>query len=113
MTWKEFRSGPGSFRWGGVGGQVGAGEVGVSGEGGALLTVHEETDFGDIGQVGAKRRADGEDGQGFCFEARGVAGGEGAGEIDDGKLIARRMVVCVPGAGEQENLVNGGCSARD
>ena len=60
-----------SFGRSGVGGQVGAGEVGVAGEGGAGLAVDEETDLGDAGQVGAEGGADGEDGQRFGFEAGG------------------------------------------
>ena len=85
---KELRSRSVSFGRCGFGGQVGAGEVGVAGEGGALLAVDEEADLGDVGKVGVDGRADGEDGEGFGFEAGGVAGGEGAGEVDDGELIA-------------------------
>ena len=57
----------GTFGGHGVGGEVGAGEVGVSGEGGAGLAVDQETDLGDAGQIGVERGADGEHGEGFGF----------------------------------------------
>ena len=65
------------LRWHGVGGQVGAGQVGMAGEGGAWLAVDQEADLGDAGQVGVERGADGEHGEGFGFKAGGMAGGEG------------------------------------
>ena len=72
----------------GVGGEVGAGEVGVAGESGAYLAVDQETDLGDAGEVGVEGAADGFEGEGLGFEAGGVGGDEGAGEVDDGKLGA-------------------------
>jgi hypothetical protein len=65
----------------------------VAGEGRAGLAVDEETNLGDAGQVGAEGGADGEDGEGLGFEAGGMAGGEGAGEIDDGELWAGTRVL--------------------
>ena len=73
----------------GVGDEVGASQVGVAGERGPLLAVHEEADLGHAGQVGVKGSADGEHGEGFGFEARGMAGSEVAGEIDDRHLRPR------------------------
>ena len=81
-----FWSRPVSFGWCGFGGEVGAGEVGVAGEGGPRLAIDQESYLGDAGQVGAQRGADGEHGQGFGFKARGMAGDEGAGEVDDGEF---------------------------
>ena len=107
----------GSFGGRGVGGEVGAGEVGVAGEGGAGLAVDEEADLGDAGKVGVEGGADGEDGEGFGFKAGGVAGGEGAGEVDDGELgavIGPRallpgwaLVAVAAGGGQQEDLGDG------
>ncbi len=54
-----------SFRGDGVGGEVGAGEVGVAGEGCAGQAVDQEADLGDSGQIGVERGADGENGEGF------------------------------------------------
>jgi hypothetical protein len=48
----------------------------VPGEGVALLAVDEEADFGDAGQIGMKRGADGGYGESFGFNAGGMAGGE-------------------------------------
>ena len=56
----------------------------------------------DVGQVGAERCADGEDGESFGFEAGGVAGGEGAGEIDDGQLSVRIRASFCAGHGQQK-----------
>ena len=75
--------------WHGVGGQIGAGQVGVAGEGGALLAVDQEAHLGDAGQVGVQGAADGEHGERFGLDAGGVAGGESAGEVDDGEFGAR------------------------
>jgi len=77
-----------SCSWDCVCGEVGAGQVGVTGEGGAGLAVDEETDLCDAGQIGVERGADGEDGEGFDFESGWVAVCKCAGEVDDGELRA-------------------------
>jgi len=77
-----------SFGRQGVGGQIGAGQVGVAREGCALNSVHQKAYLGDAGQVGAQRGADGEHGEGFGLDARGVAGRKAACQIDDGQLRA-------------------------
>ena len=93
----------------GVGGEVGAGEVGVAGEGGARLAVDEEADLGDAGQIGVQRGADGEHGEGLGFKARGVAGGKGAGEVDDGELgsVAVSFEAVLGADGAESALVAG------
>ena len=59
-------------------------EVGVAGERGAGLAVYEEADLGDAGEVGVEGFADGEHGEGLGFNAGGMGGGKGGGEVDDG-----------------------------
>ncbi len=61
-----------------------------------------------MGQVGAEGSADGEDGQGFGFEAGGVAGGEGGGEIDDGELGVGVAGGFGVGCGQQKDLGDAG-----
>ena len=73
----------------------------MAGEGGRSTAVDQEADFSDVGRLARKGGADGKDGQGFGFESCGMAGGEGAGQVDDGQLIAgvfRSM------HGQQKNL---------
>ena len=77
-----------SCSWDCVCGEVGAGQVGVTGEGGAGLAVDEETDLCDAGQIGVERGADGEDGEGLGCKSRRMAVGKCAGEVDDGELRA-------------------------
>ncbi len=55
--------------WTGLGGQVGAREVGVSGEGSVLLAIHQEAYMGDEGQVGVESCADGKHGERLGFKA--------------------------------------------
>ena len=42
-----------------------------------------------------------------------MAGGEGAGEVDDGELIDRSLSALAPGTGKQKDLGDGGGSAGD
>ena len=86
-----------SFCRNGVGGEVGAEEVGMAGEGGAGLAIDHESDLGDAGQIGVERGADGEHGEGLGFKAGGMAGGEGSGEVDDGKLWTEVRCFCFSG----------------
>ncbi len=84
----------------------------MAGEGGALLAVDEEADLGDAGQVGVEGGADGEDGERFGLKAGGVAGGKGAGEVDDGQLRARAGGFAA-GHGHEEDLSDGSGAAGD
>ena len=52
------------------------------------LAVHQEADLGDAGQVGVQGAADGEHGEGLGLNARGMGGGEAAGQVDDGEFGA-------------------------
>ena len=93
-------------------GQVGAGQVGVTGEGGARLAIDQETNLRDAGQVGVERSADGEDGESLGFEAGGVAGCEGARQIDNGELgIWIWGACCLPRAAGRPGYR--GCSAAE
>ena len=74
---------------------VGAGEVGVAGEGVAVAAVDEETDGGDGGEVGVKGLEDGVEGEGLDLDAGGVVVGKGAVKVDDGELAG----VAVEGRG--------------
>jgi len=69
---------------GGVFGGVGAEEVGVAGESVAGLTVDEEADLRDLRESGMKSADDGLKGESFDQDAGGMAGDEGAAEVDDG-----------------------------
>jgi hypothetical protein len=64
-----------------VGGQVGAGEVGVAGEGGSLLAIDQETDLSDARKIVVEGSADGEDGQSFGLQTGRMTGNEGAGQV--------------------------------
>ena len=68
----------------GIGVEIGAGKVGMAGEGGSWLAVDEEADLGDAGQVGVEGAADGEHGEILGLKAGGVGGDESAGEVDYG-----------------------------
>ena len=70
----------------GVGGGVGAEEVGVAGEGVVGLAVDEEADGGDLREGGVEGADDGLHGEGFDLDAGGVVVDEGAAEVDDGEL---------------------------
>ena len=106
----------------GIGGQVGAGQVGVAGEGGALLAVHQKAHLGDVGKVGVQGAADGEHGEGFRLDAGRMAGGEAAGEVEstsqlrsDARVLtgSRKWDLFVARgtpSGEQEDLSHGGCA---
>ena len=74
----------GAFCRYGVRGQVGTGEIGVAGKGGARLAVDEEAHLGDAGQVGMEGGDDGLDGEDFGFNAGRMAGGKAAGQVDHG-----------------------------
>ena len=78
----------GSPGWDGIGIEIGAGEVSVAGQGGAGLTVDEEADLGDAGQVGVEGSADGKHGEIFSLKAGRVGGDESAGEVDNGEFGA-------------------------
>ena len=75
-----------SLNWNSVGGEIGAGEVSMSGESVARLAVDKKTDLGDARQIGVQSCADGHDREGFSLETGGMAGDEGSGEVDDGEL---------------------------
>ncbi len=90
-----FFAGWGGFGCG-VGGGVGALEVGVAGQGVVGFAVYEETDLCDLGQGGVEGSDDGLDGEVFDEDAGGVVVGEGAAEVDDGLVV------------EEEDVVDGG-----
>jgi len=69
---------------GGVLGGVGAEEVGVAGESVSGLTVDEEANLRDLWESGMEGADDGLEGESFDQDAGGVAGDEGAAEVDDG-----------------------------
>src|SRR6266702_1782216 len=68
----------------GVGGGVGAEEVGVAGEGVVGVAVDEEADGGDLGEGGVEGADHGFDGEGFDLDAGGVIVDETAAQVDDG-----------------------------
>src|ERR1022692_2190473 len=71
-----------------VGGQIGAREIGVAGKRWLLFSVHKKANLGNAGQVGMQGSTDGEHGQRFGLQARGMASDKAAGEIDDCQLGA-------------------------
>jgi len=84
---------------GAVGRGIGAGEVGVTGESVAGLTVDEEADLGEVGKGSVQGSDDGEEGEVFGLHAGWVGVGEGAVEVDDGKLAAAEDGVGGEGVG--------------
>jgi len=83
----------------------------MTGEGGARLAIDQESDLRDIREVGPERSADGQDGQSLSLDAGGVAGCEGACQIDNCHLG-----IWIWGAfacRQEEDLGYGCCSAAD
>jgi len=95
---------PGSFSGNDVAGEVGAGEVGVAGKSGAWLPIDEKTDLGHGGQIGMESGANREHCEGLGFKPGGMAGGKGAGEVDDCQLASLVLRV---GDRQQEDLGDG------
>ena len=96
---------------GGVGGGVGAEEVGVAGEGVVGLTVDDEANGGDLGHGGVEGADDRLHGEGFDLDAGWVFVDEGAVEVDDGEL-AGLLAGAGLRVGEEEDVVDSGAALQ-
>lgn len=72
-----------ALSWCDIGGQIRAGQVGVAGERGALLAVHQEAHLGDAGQVGVQSAANGLHGEHFRLDTGRMVGGKAGSQVDD------------------------------
>ena len=83
----------------------------MSGEGGTGLTVNEEPYLSHAGQVGSQGAADGEHCQRLGFKARRMAGGKGAGQVDNRKLGIGILRIFGTRGVQQEHLCHAGSAA--
>src|SRR5271169_2852042 len=86
--------------------KIDACEIGVSGESVTLAAIDQKADLGYRGKIDVKGSDDGEQGESFRLNARGVRLGKGSTEIDNCHLIGAGGRVLRVRDGHQENFIN-------